>query len=84
MHSKVWSGTAGMVTSEHAQLKAAAHSNNTDNAALERIREFSIGKLEMGRWSAAQRSIHLFCAGGRQTVQGFFAEKRMRCGSARR
>jgi len=39
-----------MVTSEHAQLKAAAHSNNTDNAALERIREFSIGKLEMGRW----------------------------------
>ena len=50
MASKVWSGTAGMVTSEHAQLKAAAHSNNTDNAALERIREFSIGKLEMGRW----------------------------------
>ena len=50
MHSKVWSGNAGMVTSEHAQLKAAAHSNNTDNAALERIREFSIGKLEMGRW----------------------------------
>lgn len=51
-----WWGNApqGTAPTEHVHVKAAAH-NNCDDEALARMRSFSMGKLEMGRWVLTDR-----------------------------